>query len=120
MRSRPLVSALLLPALALASCGGKNKDVDTAAYTCADFSKSLKTKGDDTSGNFINQLRKQAKLGKDEKTERRAVTLGIYFACRDKPGSTKPASPAIANAKQLVAGKFKIPAAPKGKKKSTN
>ena len=119
MRSRLLASTLLVPVLALSACGGKSKDVDTASYTCAQFNKSLATKGDSTSGNFINQLRKQAKLGKDEKTERRAVTLGIYFACRGKPGSTKPAKPAIANAKQLVAGKFKLPAAPTTKKKST-
>src|SRR4051794_10108397 len=110
MRSRPITCALLIPALALAACGGKSKDVDTAAYTCADFNKSLKTKGDDSAGNFINQLRAQAKLGKDKNTERRAITLGIYFACRGKPGSTKPANTAKAAAKKIVAGKFELPA----------
>jgi len=121
MRSRRLTSALLLPALALAACGGgKSKDIDTASYTCADFNKSLATKDDNTSGNFINQLRKQANLGKDEKAERRAITLGVYFACRGKPGATKPAKAAIANAKQLVAGKYKLPAASGKKKKSTD
>jgi hypothetical protein len=119
MRSRPLASALLIPVLALTACGGKSKDVDTASYTCADFNKSLATKGNDTAGNYINQLRTQAKLGKDTKTERRAVTLGIYFACRGKPGSTKPADPAVATAKQIVAGKFKLPARPNAKKKSS-
>jgi hypothetical protein len=119
MRSRPLLGALLVPVLALSACGSKSKDVDTASYTCADFNKSLKTKGDDTAGNFINQLRKQAKLKGDEKTGRRAVTLGIYFACRGKPGSTAPAKVAIASAKQLQRGKFKLPAGPPGKKKST-
>jgi hypothetical protein len=119
MRSRPLAGAQLAPVLALGACGGKNKDVNTASYTCADFSKSLKTKGDDSSGNYINQLRKQAKLGGDEKTGRRAITLGIYFACRGKPGSTKPGNTAIATAKQLKAGKFKLPSGSSGKKKST-
>ena len=41
-----------LPALcvlALAACG--SKDVDTASYTCGQFNKSLRTKGDDTAGN---------------------------------------------------------------------
>ena len=119
MRSRPLASALLIPVLALAACGGKTKEVDTATYTCADFNKSLATKGDDTAGNYINGLRKQAKLGQDKKTERCAITLGIYFACRGKPGSTKPATVAIASAKQIVAGTFKLPAGPQSKKKSS-
>src|SRR5215213_11825473 len=96
MRSRSLACALLLPVFALAACGGDTKDVDTAAYTCGQFHKSLATKDDNTSGNFINQLRKQAKLGQDEKTERREITVGVIFACRGKPRSTKPAKAAIA------------------------
>src|SRR6478735_8804180 len=104
MRCR-LIACLLLPALALSACGGGNKKVDTAAYTCAQFNKSLRTKGDDTAGTYINELRKDANLGQDAKIERREITLGIFFACRSKPGSTKPAAPAIATAKKIKAGK---------------
>ncbi len=100
---------LILPVLALAACGSSSKDVDTAGYTCAEFNKSLRTKGDNTGGQYINKLRTEAKLGQDKKTERREITLGIYFACRGKPGSTKPADTAIATAKKIKAGKFKIP-----------
>jgi hypothetical protein len=120
MRSRRLACALVLPAFALAACGDDTKDVDTAAYTCGDFNKSLATKGDNTSGNFINQLRKQAKLGQDEKTERREITVGVIFACRGKPASSKPAAKAIATAKQIKAGTFKAPPRSGKKKKSTN
>src|SRR3954466_4897186 len=117
MRFRQPAAAVVLSVLALAGCGSsKSKDVNAANYTCADFTKSLKTKGDDSAGNYINQLRKQANLGQDAKTERSAITLGIYFACRGKPGSTKPAGTAVATAKLIKAGKFHIP----GKKKSTN
>src|SRR3954469_21856839 len=98
MRSR-LIAALLLPSLALAACGG-SKDVDTSSYTCADFNKSLRTKGDDSAGNYINQLRKDAERGQDKKVEQREVTLGIFFACRGKPGTTKPAAAAVATAKK--------------------
>jgi hypothetical protein len=105
MRSR-LTAVLLLAALGLAACGG-SKDVDTASYTCADFSKSLRTKGDDSAGNYINQLRKDADLGQSTKVEQREITLGILIACRGKPGSTKPANAAIATAKKVKAGKFK-------------
>ena len=111
---RPGLAALLvLTVLALGACG--NKDVDTASYTCGQFNKSLRTKGDNTAGNFINQLRKQAKLGQNEKTERSEISLGIIVTCRGKPASTKPADRAVAVAKQLKAGTFKLPA----KKKST-
>jgi hypothetical protein len=119
MRSRTLSALLLLPVLALAACGGsKTKDVNTAAYTCGQFSKSLATKGDNSAGNFINQLRKQANLGQDATTERRELTLGIFFACRSKSSATKPATSAVATAKKIKAGKFRLPAGPKPKKKS--
>ena len=109
----PSAIALALCVLAVAACG--NKDVDTATYTCGQFDKSLKTKGDDTSGNYINGLRKLAKLGQKEKVERSEITLGVIVACRNKPASTTPAKAAIATAKQIKAGTFRL--APK--KKST-
>jgi hypothetical protein len=108
MRCR-LIACLLLPALALSACGGGNKKVDTASYTCAQFNKSLRTKGDDTAGTYINELRKDADLGQDTKVERREISLGLFFACRGKPGSTKPAAAAIATAQKIKAGKFKTP-----------
>jgi hypothetical protein len=111
-------SLLLLSVFGLAACGGKSEDVNTASYTCAEFNKSLATKGDDTAGNFINSLRKEAKLGQDKKTERSELTLGIYFACRGNAGSTKPRNTAIATAKRIKAGKFKVPGAPGVKKTS--
>jgi hypothetical protein len=113
MRLR-LAALLVLPVFALAACGGGEK-VDTAAYTCAQFNKSLRTKGDDTSGNYINQLRKKADLGQSSKVERSEITLGILVTCRGKAPSTKPADNAVAIAKQIKAGKFKLP----GQKKST-
>jgi hypothetical protein len=113
---RPILILLLLPVLA--SCGGNDKKVDTATYTCAEFNKSLATKNDNTAGNFINALQKQAKLGQGKKTERSEITIGIYFACRNNPGSTKPAAVAIATAKQVKAGKFKLPAGPGAPKTS--
>jgi len=94
MRAR-LTACLLAAPFALAACGDDTKPVNTAAYTCAQFNKSLSTKGDNTSGNFINQLRKEAKLDQAEKAERQEITLGIYLACRGKPGSTKPAKQAV-------------------------
>src|SRR3954454_16572952 len=118
MRTRMLATAAVVPVLALGACGSKTKDVNSAAYTCAQFSRSLSAKSDNSAGNFINQLRKQAALSQEAKTERREVTLGIYFACRGKPGSTKPAKLAIATAKQIKSGKFKLPAAASTKKKS--
>jgi hypothetical protein len=119
MRSRTLSALLVLPVFAVAACGGgKTKDVNTAQYTCAKFSQSLATKGDDSAGNFINQLRKQAKLGQNTSTERREITLGIFFACRNKPGTTKPAAAAVTTAKKIKAGKFHLPAGPGAKKKS--
>jgi hypothetical protein len=100
---RRLTAWLVLPALALGACG--TNDVDTASYTCGQFSKSLRTKDDDSAGNYINQLRKQARLGQNAKTERNEITFGILVACRGKPPSTKPAKQAIATAKRLKAGK---------------
>jgi hypothetical protein len=113
-----LSAGLLVPVLALAACGGGNKSVDTASYTCSQFTKSLNTKGDDSSGKFINELRKQAKLGASAKAESRTISLGIIFACRGKPGTTKPAKQAVVIAKQIKAGKFKLPGKPPAKKKS--
>jgi hypothetical protein len=120
MRSRTLSALLVIPAVALAACGGggKTKDVNAAQYTCAEFSKSLATKGDNSAGNFINQLRKQANLGQDTATERREITLGIFFACRNKPGTTKPAAIAMDTAKKIKTGKFQLPPGPGSKKKS--
>jgi hypothetical protein len=117
MRCRLVTGLLVVPVLALSACGGNSKSVDTATYTCAQFNKSLRTKGDDTAGNFINQLRKQAKLNQNVKTERREVSLGIFFACSGKPGSTRPADQAVKTAKALKAGTFKLPSK---KKKSTD
>jgi hypothetical protein len=112
-----LPAALLaLCVLCLAACG--NKDVDTADYTCGEFNKSLKTKGDDTAGNFINQLREDADLGQDDKVERREITLGIIVACRGESANAKPADEAIATAKKIKAGKFKLQAGSSKKKKS--
>jgi hypothetical protein len=113
-----LSAGLLLPVLGLAACGGGNKSVDTASYTCAHFTKSLNTKGDNTSGTYINELRKQAKLAGGAKAQSRIISLGIIFACRGKPGTTKPADRAVAIAKQIEAGKFKLPGRPPAKKKS--
>jgi hypothetical protein len=113
-----LAALLAVSVLGFAACG--SDDVDTTSYTCGDFNKSLKTKDDNTSGNFINQLRKRADLGQDEKTERSEITVGVIFACRGKPASTKPADHAIAIAKQVKAGKFKAPSAAKNQKKSSN
>src|SRR4051794_18962948 len=118
MRTRMLASALLVPVLALSACGSKTKNVNAASYTCAQFSRSLASKSDNTAGNFINQLRKKAALAQTAQIERREVTLGIYFTCRGKPGSTTPASGAVKIAKELKSGKFKLPAGPKPKKKS--
>ncbi len=119
MRTAILSSALLVPALALAACGGgKANNVDTATYTCGQFNKSLATKGDDSAGNFINQLVKDANLGQSTKIARREITLAIYFACQRKPGSTTPKAAAIIAAKQMKAGTFKPPAPTSGKKKS--
>jgi hypothetical protein len=97
---------LVLFVLALTACG--SKDVDTASYTCGEFNKSLRTKDDDSAGNYINQLREQAKLGQDEKVERREITLGIILACRDQPAATKPADEAIATARKIKAGKLEL------------
>jgi hypothetical protein len=110
-----LIALLAVPVLALAACGS-GKQVNTANYTCGDFNKSLKTKGDDTSGNFINQLRKKADLGQSEKTERSEITLGIILTCRNKPASTKPADRAVAIAQQIKTGKFKLPTKKKSSK----
>lgn len=108
--------ACLVPALALSACGSKEKKVDAAAYTCKQFDNSLKTKNDNSAGNFINQLVKQANLEHSGKTARSEVTVGIYFTCRNKPGSTKPAHGAVRVAQRIEAGKFHLPGS--GKKKS--
>ena len=120
MGPRPLACALVSAVALLSACGDSGNAVDTATYTCADFNKSLATKGDDTAGRFINDLRKQAKLGQDDKTERREVAAGVYFTCRGKPGSTKPADQAIKTAQAIKSGKFKAPVPPSKKKKSNN
>ena len=113
---RLLAAFLMLCVLGFAACG--TKDVNPAGYTCGEFNKSLKTKGDDTAGNFINRLREDADLGQDDKVERREITLGVILACRGKAATTKPADEAIATAKQIKAGKFKLQAGSSKKKKS--
>jgi hypothetical protein len=109
-----IVAAL---ALALTACGA-GKQVDTSSYTCAQFNKSLAAKSDNSAGNFISRLRDQAKLGQSQKAEQREVSLGVYFACLGKPGSTRPAERAIAIAKQLKAGTFHLPKPGTAKKRS--
>jgi hypothetical protein len=118
MRRPDLALLLIAPALLVSGCG-RGEKVDTATYTCAEFNKSLRTKDDNTSGQFINRLRDKAKLGQETKLERREITFGIILACRGKPGSTRPGDKAIVTAKQLRDGKFKPPAAPKAKKKKS-
>jgi hypothetical protein len=115
---RVLGTLLTLAVLVLAACGG-TKDVNTASYTCADFNKSLKTKGDESAGNFINQLRDDAKLGQDKNTERREIALGIIAACRGRPANTKPAAKAVVAAKQIKANIAKAKAQAGKKKKSS-
>jgi hypothetical protein len=114
MRTWMLAGGLAL-SLAIGGCGSSDKKVDTANYTCAQFQKSLQTKGDNSAGNFINQLAKQASLKQPTKTARREVSLGIYFACRGQSGSVKPAVKATAIAQRIEAGKFKLPAPQKKK-----
>ena len=118
MRPGHLCLLLLAPVLALGACG-RGEEVDTATYTCAEFNKSLRSKDDDTSGQFINRLRDEADLGQEKRVEQRELTLAIFYACRNKPGSTRPAKRAIASAKQMRAGKFKVPGDARAKKKST-
>jgi hypothetical protein len=114
----PVIAIALVAALATAGCGVKN--VNATTYTCSEFNKSLRTKGDDTSGNYIRQLRKQANLGQSSQTENRELSLGVFLACRGKPGSTRPAPEAIATAKKIRAGTFKFPGGKAAaKKKST-
>jgi hypothetical protein len=117
---RSVLGTLLAVALlALAACGSSSK-VDAATYTCGDFNKSLRTKGDNTSGAYINALRKQANLGQDTKTEQREIALGIISACRGKPASTKPADDAVKVAKQVKARTEKLKNSIAKKKKSSN
>jgi hypothetical protein len=118
MRRPTLALLLVLPALALGACG-RGEKIDTAKYTCTQFNKSLRTKSDTSAGQFINRLRDKAKLGQAKDAERREVTLGIFFTCRGKPGSTRPADKAVVIAKQIRDGKFKVPAQAQPKKKST-
>src|SRR5436305_13981524 len=115
MTSRTLSKLILIPLVALAACGS-SKPVNAATYTCAQYNKSLNTKGDDSAGNFINQLSKQAKLGKPDRVEHNEVAAGIFFACRNKPGSTRPAARAVAIAKAINSGKYHLKPAPKKKK----
>lgn len=120
MSFRRLSALAVVAVLTLSACGEDDDKVNVASYSCADFNKSLRTKDDNTSGRYINELRKQARLGQEEKVERRTITLGIYFTCRGKPGTTKPAKGAVATAKKIKAGTFEAPAAPEDtKKKST-
>jgi hypothetical protein len=105
---------LLVAVLGLAACGDAH--VDTSKYTCGQFNKSLRTKGDNSAGTFIRDLRSKANLGQDQTTERRELTVGIIFACRQKSAATAPGEKAIAIAKQIKAGKFKLPGV---KKKSS-
>src|SRR3954447_20176691 len=112
-----LGTLLALAVLALAACGSSK--VDTATYTCDDFNKSLRTKGDDTSGTYINELRKRADLRQTAKTEQREITLGIISACRGKPASTKPADDAIKAAKLVEARTEKLKSSVEKKKKSS-
>src|SRR4051812_38719658 len=114
MRSR-LAALFVLSVFALAACGG-DKDVDTATYTCGQFNKSLRTKSDSSAGNYINGLRKRAKLGQSDKVERSEITLGVIVTCRGKAASTKPADNAVAIAKQVKAGKYKLPRTKKSTK----
>ncbi|HEX4734929.1 MAG TPA: hypothetical protein VH247_10980 [Thermoleophilaceae bacterium] len=115
---RPVLGTLfVLVVLALAACGSSK--VDTATYTCGDFNKSLRTKGDDTSGTYINALRKEADLGQDTKTEQREITLGIISTCRGKPASTKPGDDAIKVAKVIKARAEKPGSGAQKKKKSS-
>ena len=120
-RERYVARGVSTPRLVVARAeGARIEDVDTASYTCAQFNKSLATKGDSTSGNFINQLRKQAKLGQAEKIERREIALGVILACRNKPAKTTPADEAIATAKKIKTGKLKYEDAAKQAKKSSD
>jgi hypothetical protein len=116
--TRHVAAALLLAALALSACGG-SKNVDVASYTCAQFTKSLNTKGDDSAGNYINQLRKKANLDQPKQTEIQEVSLGIIFTCRGKPATTRPAAGAIEVAKSVKAGKFRLRVPQSSKKKSS-
>ena len=118
MTYRRLPTLLLVPVLALSACGSKSKPVNVTAYTCAQFNKSLNTKGDNSAGNYINQLRKRAKLGRSDRVEHNEIAAGVFFACRNKPGSSRPAAVALATAKAINSGKFKAPTPPKSKKKS--
>ena len=117
---RPVLGTLLaLAVLALVACGGSSSKVDTASYTCGDFNKSLRTKGDNSSGTYINALRKKADLGQDTKTEQREITLGIISTFRGKPASTKPAEDAIAVAKRIKVRTEQLKKTVGKKKKST-
>ena len=115
-----LGTLLALVVLALAACGsGSSSKVDTATYTCGDFNRSLRTKGDNSSGTYINALRKEADLGQDAKIEQREITLGILSACRGKPASTKPADDAIKVAKRIKVRTESLKKAVEKKKKSS-
>jgi hypothetical protein len=111
--------ALSVCLLALSACGKKDLDPDT--YTCGQWNKSLRTKDDLSSGTFIRALRERAKLGQARAVEEREFAVAIFFACRGKPSSYKPAGKAIENAKALKAGKKLGPKAKaKAKRKSAS
>ncbi|MFL5894286.1 MAG: hypothetical protein ACJ76Z_04130 [Thermoleophilaceae bacterium] len=116
MTRSALAAVLAVAALVAGGCG-KGKQVDTASYTCGQFNKSLRTKGDNSSGNFVNQLRKQAKLGQTEKLERNEISLGIILSCRGKPASTRPAQSAVKIAKEIKAGRLRLTPPKKRSKK---
>jgi hypothetical protein len=120
MSPRPILVTLLAAALGLSACGssGNSKPVNTATYTCGQFTKSLNTKGDNSAGNYINQLVKAAGLKANTDLARKEITAGIALTCRNRPASTRPKAGAIAIAKQIEAGKFKLPPQLQGKKKS--
>src|SRR4051812_12363027 len=94
----PLIVCVLAASM-FAACGSSH--VDTAKYTCGEFNKSLRTKGDDSSGTFIRDLRTEANLGQDAKTEQREITIGIIVACRGKAGNKTPGDEAITTAKKI-------------------
>ena len=63
-------------------------------------------------------LRKEAARLDDRKTPANEVGSAIYFNCRGKPGSTKPANRSLTTAKAIAAGKFNASGKTSDKKKS--
>jgi hypothetical protein len=102
----------LAGALVLSGCfGGGEKDINADAYTCGEFRKSLRTKDDNSSGQFIRLLNDRAGSKGDRREKERMMALAIFVACRGQKESFKPASAAIANVKKLQAGKSIVPQA---------